>query len=66
MWHDFSLRSTTATFVYLPHSAVVINFETAIALRTREKGWDESDPPKSGGSCGPKKRCFVAHSFRPA
>ncbi len=28
--HDFSLRSTTATFVYLTHFAVVIHFETAL------------------------------------
>ena len=37
VWHDFSLRSTTATFVYLPHFAVVSHFETARTLRTREK-----------------------------
>ena len=30
VWHDFSLRCTTATFVYLPHSAVVSQFENAI------------------------------------
>ena len=34
----FGLRSTTAAFVYMPHSAVVIRFETALPLRTREKG----------------------------
>ena len=37
------------TFLYMPHSAVVIHFESARPLRTREKGGDESDPP-------PKKR----------
>ena len=30
VWHDFSLRSTTAAFVHLPHSAVVSQFEKAI------------------------------------
>ena len=30
VWHDFSLRSTTATSVYLPHSAVVRHFEKAL------------------------------------
>ena len=30
----FGLRSTTATFVYMPHSAVVSRFETAL-LRPR-------------------------------
>ena len=28
--HDFSLRSTTATFVYLTHFTVVSHFETAL------------------------------------
>ena len=60
-WHDFSPRSTTATFVHLPHSAVVIRFETALALRTREKGGGrERPPPKTGGSCGPAQMAFVA------
>ena len=33
----------------MPHSAVVSRFETSRTLRTREKGWDESDPPKNRG-----------------
>ena len=49
VFQHFSLRSTTATFVYLPHSAVVITCESARPLRTREKGGDESDPPKKRG-----------------
>ena len=65
-WHDFSLRSTTATFVYLPPSAVVIHFETALALRTREKGWDESDPPqKVGGHAVPKRGALWHTLFGP-
>ena len=35
--------------VYMPHSAVVIPFESARTLRTREKGGDESDPPQKRG-----------------
>ena len=49
VFQDFSLRSTTATFVYLPHFAVVIPCESARPLRTREKGGDESDPPQKRG-----------------
>ena len=40
----FGLRSTTATFVYMPHSAVVIRFEKALPLRTREKGGRRERP----------------------
>ena len=48
---DFRLRCTTTTFLYMPHSAVVIPCESARPLATREKGGDESDPPpkKPGG-----------------
>ena len=51
VYHDVRLRSTTATFVYLPHFAVVISFETALQLRTRDvaKGGDVSDPHKNRG-----------------
>ena len=49
MYHGVWLRSTTATFVYMTHSAVVSRFETALPLRTREKGWDVSDPPQNRG-----------------
>ena len=52
--HDVRLRSTTATFVYMTHSAVVIRFETARPLRTREKGGDVSDPPKNWGVMRPR------------
>ena len=48
--------STTALFVYMTHSAVVSRFETSLPLRTREKGWDVSDPPKNRGVMRP----FVA------
>ena len=49
VYQNFRLRCTTAIFVYLSHSAVVIPFESALALRTREKGGDESDPPQKRG-----------------
>ena len=42
-------RYSTTTFVYMPHSAVVIPCESARPLRTREKGGDESDPPQKRG-----------------
>ena len=54
--HWFWLMSTTALFVYMTHSAVVSRFETSLPLRTREKGWDVSDPPKNRGVMRP----FVA------
>ena len=44
--HDFRLRSTTTTFVYMPHSAVVIPRESARNVARKEKGGDESDPPQ--------------------
>ena len=48
--HGSRLRSTTATFVYMTHSAVVIPCESNAALATREKGGDERrPPPKPGG-----------------
>ena len=49
VYQNFRLRCTTATFVYLSHYAVVIPFQSALALRTREKGGDVSDPPQTGG-----------------
>ena len=49
VYQNFRLRCTTATFVYLSHSAVVIPFESDLTLRTREKGGDESDPPPNRG-----------------
>ena len=54
VWHGFSLRSTTAVFVYLTHSPVVIQFETAI-LRSKGRmmARTRATPPKTGGSCGP-------------
>ena len=53
VWQDLEPRCDKATFVYMPHSAVVIPGESALALRTREKDGDESDPPKKGGACDP-------------
>ena len=49
VYQTLRLRCTTAVFVYMTHSAVVSRFETALPLRTREKGWDVSDPPKNRG-----------------
>ena len=47
--HDFRLRSTTTTFVYMPHSAVVIPRESARNVARKEKGGDESPPQKNRG-----------------
>ena len=43
--HDSRSRYGAPASFYMPHSEVVSRFETARTLRTREKGWDESDPP---------------------
>ena len=40
---------STTVCHYLSHSAFVIPCESARPLRTREKGGDESDPPKKRG-----------------
>ena len=47
--HDSDSRCGEAAFLYMPHSAFVIRFESALALRTREKGQDVSDPPQNRG-----------------
>ena len=59
--HGFWLRCTTATLVYMTHFAVVSRFETALPLRTREKGWDESDPPQNRGVMRSRKAgiCYM-------
>ena len=49
----FGLKSTTAPFVYMTHSAVVISFETALPLRTREKGGSRERPPPNRGVMRP-------------
>ena len=50
----------------MPHSAVVIPCESARPLPTREKGGDESDPPKKrGGHAVPKRGALWHPSFRP-
>ena len=53
VWHGFSLRCTTAVFVYLTHYAVVSQFENAI-LRSKGRmmARTRATPPKIGGSCG--------------
>ena len=56
MGHDSDEQCGEAAFLYMPHSAVVSSFETALPLRTREKGGDVSDPPKTGGGM----RSFIA------
>ena len=50
VWHDFSLRCTTAVFVYLTHSPVVSQFENSI-LRPKGRmmpGTIATPPPKWG------------------
>ena len=54
VWHDFSLRSTTAAFVHLPHSAVVSQFENALPRpRGRMMARTRATPPKVGGRSRP-------------
>ena len=60
--HDFRLRSTTATFVYMPHSAVVSILRRPYRVpRAACRAGDVSDPPqkKTGGSCSPAQMAFV-------
>ena len=54
VWHGFSLRCSTAVFVYLTHSAVVRQFETAI-LRSKGRmmARTRATPPKQGGHAAP-------------
>ena len=47
--HDEDKKCDKAAFLYLSHSAVVINFESALTLQTRENEKDESDPPQTRG-----------------
>ena len=47
-----------ATLVYMTHSAVVSRSETALPLRTREKGGGRERPPQNRGSCGPAQMAF--------
>ena len=50
----------------MPHSAVVIRFETALPLRTREKGGDVSDPPQKQGGHAVPHRWHLEHASVPA
>ena len=50
VWQDSGSRCGEAAFRYMPHFAVVIIYESALALRTRENGGDESAPPKNRGA----------------
>ena len=46
------------SFVYITHSAVASQFERPLRRpRGRMRGRTRATPPKSGGSCGPEKRC---------
>ena len=48
--HDFWLRFTTATFVYLPHSAVVIYSEKALPRpRAACRAGTRATPPQNRG-----------------
>ena len=48
--HGFSRSSTTATFVYMTHSAVVSCFESAnLRPKGRMLAGDVSDPPQNRG-----------------
>ena len=63
----FGLRSTTATFVYMTHSAVVIRFETALSLRPRGacREGRERPPPKQGGHAVPHRWRLHTPLYRP-
>ena len=64
--HGFWLRCITAVFVYLTHSPVVSQFETALL---RPRGADglgrERPPPKPGGHAVPKSWHLLHAAFRP-
>ena len=47
--HNFGSRWGNATFLYMPHFAVVIPCESALPCRAGKKRGDESPPPKWGG-----------------
>ena len=51
MFQDFSLRSTTATFVYLPHFAVVRTLKrpSRVPRAACRAGTRATPPPKTGG-----------------
>ena len=49
VFQDLRVRRSTTTFLYLPHSAVVILCESLPPCRTGKKEGDESDPPKERG-----------------
>ena len=54
VFQDFSLRSTTATFVYLPHFAVVRTLKRPSRVpRAACRAGTRATPPKTGGSCDP-------------
>ena len=55
-----------ATLVYIPHSAVVISFEAASTLRTREKGGGRERPPKKQGGHAARYRWHLGHASVPA
>ena len=59
-------NAAKAAFLYMPHSAVVSRSETALPLRTREKGGGrERPPPKQGGHAVPH-RWHLRHASVPA
>ena len=62
MFHGFSLRFTTAAFVYMPHSAVVSCFKSTILRpRGRMMAGDVSDPPQNRGVMRSRTdgRCYM-------
>ena len=63
VWHDSDSRYGSAASLYVTHSVVVITSESALALRTREKGWDESDPPQNRGVMRSQKEVLCGTLF---
>ena len=57
--HDSGSRYGEAASLYMPDSAVVINFESARPRRTGKKAVTRGAPPQNGGGMRPRKevRC---------
>ena len=54
-----------ATLVYMTHSAVVSRSETALPLRTREKGGGRERPPQKQGGHAVPHRWHLGHASVP-
>ena len=64
-WGTSGSRHGEAAFLYMPHSAVVIHFESDRPLPTREKSCAESDPPQKPGGHAALDSGIVEHASTP-